>query len=217
LYGKLPSKCPTPLWLSDPLAILIAMAGKRAPLQRAQRLASRQDAAINRKEALDAGLTRDHIDTLLRSGRWIRAKRGVYTLAGVQTSWQQRTMVALLAAPTATVASHLTAAALFGLTRPPDAPELTARTPTADLGIAQRSKARTAASWIGSRAPSRPAPWSTVPASWHHGPRRWQADDTREDRIEALGWRIEPVDKFDRRPSSTRLRQLLAPLLLQAA
>ncbi len=45
-----------------------------------------------------------------------------------------------------------------------------------------------------------------------HGPRRWEADDRREDRIEALGWRIEPVDKFDLRPSSTRLRDLLSPL-----
>jgi len=32
------------------------------------------------------------------------------------------------------------------------------------------------------------------------------------DRIEALGWRIEPVDKFDLRPSSTRLRDFLTPL-----
>jgi hypothetical protein len=44
----------------------------------------------------------------------------------------------------------------------------------------------------------------------HHGPRQWGRDDDREARIEALGWRIEPVDKFDLRPSSTRLRELLA-------
>ncbi len=46
-----------------------------------------------------------------------------------------------------------------------------------------------------------------------HAPRRWKADDRREDAIERLGLRIERADRFDLRPSSTRLRDLLTKLL----
>jgi hypothetical protein len=50
-----------------------------------------------------------------------------------------------------------------------------------------------------------------------HAPRRWLADDTRQARIEALAWRIERADRYDLRPSATRLRSLLAHLLSQPA
>ena len=43
----------------------------------------------------------------------------------------------------------------------------------------------------------------------HHGPRCWIADDERRDRIEALGYTVVPVDRFDLRPSGTRLRDVL--------
>jgi len=46
----------------------------------------------------------------------------------------------------------------------------------------------------------------------HHGPRCWLADDARKDRIETLGHRVVPVDRYDLRPSSTRLRDLLGTL-----
>jgi hypothetical protein len=46
-----------------------------------------------------------------------------------------------------------------------------------------------------------------------HPPRRWEADDRREDAIEALGLRLERADRFDLRPSSTRLRDLLTKVL----
>lgn len=37
----------------------------------------------------------------------------------------------------------------------------------------------------------------------HHGPRFWIADDLRMEQVEAeTGWRMEPVDRFDLRPSS---------------
>jgi hypothetical protein len=51
----------------------------------------------------------------------------------------------------------------------------------------------------------------------HHGPRFWLADDVREDRIEVLGWTVIPVDRFDLRPSSTRLREELERLSRAAA
>jgi hypothetical protein len=46
-----------------------------------------------------------------------------------------------------------------------------------------------------------------------HPPRKWRSDDRREDAIEALGLRIERADRFDLRPSSTRLRNLLTKML----
>lgn len=46
----------------------------------------------------------------------------------------------------------------------------------------------------------------------HHGPRFWLADDARQERIEALGWTVVPVDRFDLRPSNNRLRDKLEAL-----
>ncbi|MEW6474091.1 MAG: hypothetical protein AB1679_17705 [Actinomycetota bacterium] len=46
-----------------------------------------------------------------------------------------------------------------------------------------------------------------------HGPRRWKHDDDRQDEIEAVSWRIERADRFDIRPSATRLRKLLTSVL----
>ena len=45
-----------------------------------------------------------------------------------------------------------------------------------------------------------------------HGPRCWLADDQREDRITELGWTVVPVDRFDLRPSGTRLKDALEKL-----
>jgi hypothetical protein len=47
-----------------------------------------------------------------------------------------------------------------------------------------------------------------------HPPRRWAHDDRRQARIERMCWRIERADRFDTRPSSQRLRTLLAGVLL---
>jgi hypothetical protein len=48
-----------------------------------------------------------------------------------------------------------------------------------------------------------------------HSPRAWRRDDRRLARIEAVAWRIEEADRFDLRPSSTRLRALLNDVLGQ--
>ena len=48
-----------------------------------------------------------------------------------------------------------------------------------------------------------------------HGPRRWGIDDATQARIEALGLRVERADRFDLRPSTVRLRDLLGGILLQ--
>jgi hypothetical protein len=48
----------------------------------------------------------------------------------------------------------------------------------------------------------------------HHGPRCWIADDERKARLEKLGWTVVSVDRFDLRPSSTRLRDELERIRL---
>jgi hypothetical protein len=298
------------------------------PAERADVLAARQHAAITRVQALKAGLTPHEVNGRLARGTWRVSVRGIYVLAGAPSTWRQQLTVALLAAPPGSVASYISAAALFGLAEPPPVPHITiprgvsgrrrecgvihwARLDPADVGdadgfpctrpartvvdcaglldydalcdlvdkalcrrripkaaairkVAQRASRgrgrnglpaleRALEVWApgprpGSEAEMRlirrlvdwgfPVPERQikifdhnghlvvkVDCGWralrvgleyegqqNHGPRRWGADDRREDRIEALGWRIEPVDKFDLRPSATRLRELLAPL-----
>jgi hypothetical protein len=48
-----------------------------------------------------------------------------------------------------------------------------------------------------------------------HPPRAWARDDRRLARIKAVEWRIEESDRFDLRPSATRLRALLTEVLSQ--
>jgi very-short-patch-repair endonuclease len=50
-----------------------------------------------------------------------------------------------------------------------------------------------------------------------HPPRAWAADDRRQGRIEDTGWRLERADRFDVRPSATRLRALLTSVLREPA
>jgi hypothetical protein len=298
-----------------------------SPDQRADRLASRQHGAISRSQALNAGLTRRQIDRRLTSGRWLRVARSVFVTASSRDTWQRNCMVACLAGPPGTVASHLTAAALFGLSVPPPVPQLTVpraasgrqrdalvhhgsllKVDTCKVGpIPSTTPARTLVDCAGtvdhdslceladsalyrkltdparikeavarsSRAPGRkglrllddvlsvwisgvrpgsPAearvlrcltrwglpvperqfvirdargrfvarvdfawPWRPCLLEYdgeeHHGPRRWKRDAQREAHLEALGWTIIRADRFDLRPSSTRLRDELRRLL----
>ena len=62
------------------------------------------------------------------------------------------------------------------------------------------------------------APWWLIleyDGDEYHGPRRWGIDDRVQAQIEALGYRLERADRFDLRPSSTRLRDRLSSVLLQ--
>lgn len=95
------------------------------PDQRAAATARRQWGAIGGAQARTAGLTQRQIDYRVRVKRWRRAARDVFVLAGTRDTWQQRAMVACLAGPPRTVASHLTAAALYGLGKPPTQPQVT--------------------------------------------------------------------------------------------
>jgi putative AbiEi antitoxin of type IV toxin-antitoxin system len=89
------------------------------PDQRAEALAARQHGAITRPQALKCGLTPNQIKHRVDSGRWRVMVRGVYAASGAPETWQLWAMVACLAGPPGSVASHLTAAALLGVGRPP--------------------------------------------------------------------------------------------------
>jgi hypothetical protein len=276
-------------------------------------------------------LTKDQIVYRLRTGQWRQVAHGVYVVAGTPSRWEQRVMIACLAGPPGTVASHLTAAALFGLGKAPAVPQVTigpgtsgrfkgaatfrGRTGPGEVctrnRIACTSPTRTIVdcaaagllhgealwdlvdsalcrkllrpsrlvtasgrAWAAARGARRGglneleraldvwrsgAPAGSPPEArlqrkliewgfpraerqvevfdedgklvaradvgirqWkvlfeydsdeHHGPRCWIADDERRDRIESLGWIVIPVDRFDLRPSSTRLKELLEKL-----
>ena len=79
------------------------------------RLARRQHGLATRRQVLAAGLTDDQIDLRVRRGRWERLRRGVYVIGAAERTWEQRVMAACLAGGAGVVASHRTAARLWGL------------------------------------------------------------------------------------------------------
>jgi hypothetical protein len=297
----------------------------------AMRVAARQWGAISRAQAIKAGLTRHQIAYRLETGQWCEPVRGIYVVAGTPDRWEQRLMVACLAGPPATAASHLSAAALFGLVKAPDIPQVTvppgasgrfkeAETFRSRLGPGETairrnfrctSPSRTVVDCVAAGLLDGEAVWDMVDSvlckklmqpsrlvrasgrAWaaargrrrgriecleraldvwrsgapagsppearlqrkliewgypraerqievydeagrfvaradvglrdlkvlfeydsdeHHGPRFWLADHERADRIADLGWTVVPVDRFDLRPSNTRLKAKLDAL-----
>jgi len=307
-------------------------AGRSADRE-AMRVAARQWSALSRAQAIKAGLTRNQIAYRLQTGQWRQPVREVYVVAGTPDCWEQKVMIACLAGPAGTTASHLTAAALFGLGKFPAVPQVTIA-PTAsgrfqgadtfrgrfgpgetclrrkirctsptrtvvdcaaaglldgealwDLvdsalckKLMQPSRVVRASgrAWASARSSRRlglerleraldvwrsGAPAGSPPEArlqrklieWgfpraerqvevfdeagkfvaradvgirelkvlfeynsdeHHGPRFWLADDARQGRLEELGWTVVVVDRFDLRPSSTRLKEELEKLSL---
>lgn len=89
-------------------------------------LAATQLGLITRDQARMAGLSSGQISGRLSAGRWVRVDRGVYAIAGVPATWQQRAWAAVRAGAQGAHASHLTAAALAGLSvAAPPQPHLT--------------------------------------------------------------------------------------------
>jgi hypothetical protein len=292
--------------------------------RKAMRIAARQWSVLSHDQAVKEGLTDDQIAYRVQTGQWRRVARKVYVVAGAPDRWEQRAMIACLAGPSGTVASHLTAAALFGLAKPPSVPQVTigrgasgrfrgarpfraqvssgetcvrsrirCTTPTRTIidcaaaglldaedlcdlvdsalckKLVQPSRLVRASgrAWAGASGRRRGhlaeleraldvwrsgAPAGSPPEArlqrrlieWgfpraerqievydeegklvaradvgirelkvlfeydsdeHHGPRCWIADDERKSRLEELGWTVVSVDRFDLRPSSTRL------------
>ena len=103
-----------------------ATSAPSSPFQRATAVAGRQFGAISFQQARAAGLSEHQIRGLVARGSWHRRSRGLFTVAGSPSTPQQSTMVAFLATAVAGgVVSHLSAAALHGLTTHPARPHVT--------------------------------------------------------------------------------------------
>lgn len=87
-----------------------------------EELLERQSGVIARSQAMQAGLSPDAIDNLLRVGRWQRLQHGVYAAFSGKPSRDVRLWAAVLRAGPDAMLSHYTAAGLFGLVEPTDGP-----------------------------------------------------------------------------------------------
>ncbi|MGH9243879.1 MAG: type IV toxin-antitoxin system AbiEi family antitoxin domain-containing protein [Acidimicrobiales bacterium] len=96
------------------------------PDQAIDRDASRHRGLITRSDALASGLTARQIQRRLAIGRWILVTPGLYRVASVPVTWQQRALAVCLVGPSGTVVSHLTAAAVHGLGAAPRKPHVIA-------------------------------------------------------------------------------------------
>lgn len=87
-------------------------------------IASAQHGAFSLAQARTHGITDRQVASRVAAGRWLRVGRGVLAVAGAPTSWQQRSIVPLLARPDAVLA-ELSAGHLQGLVEAPlDRPAL---------------------------------------------------------------------------------------------
>jgi very-short-patch-repair endonuclease len=84
-------------------------------------LGRRQRGLLTRAQALDGGLTPDQLEWILRSRQLIRMGRGIYAFPGAPNTWEQRVLATILLAGDGVVASHETAAQLYGARTAPDA------------------------------------------------------------------------------------------------
>lgn len=67
------------------------------------------------RQLQDIGVTRHQLQTRLRRGQWHKADRSVIRINGAPVTWESQVLVAVLAGGPGAVASHRTAAALWGL------------------------------------------------------------------------------------------------------
>lgn len=77
--------------------------------------ASRSHGVVTRTGLLDLGVSRHRVQWGLRSGELIGVHPGVYRVAAAPRTWHQRVLAAVHAAGPGALASHRSAAALWGL------------------------------------------------------------------------------------------------------
>ena len=82
--------------------------------RRVAELARRQHSAFSHSQALALGATEGDVRYRLLVGRWLWLQQSVYGIAGVPPSWQRDLTAALLAVDGHGVASHRSAARLWG-------------------------------------------------------------------------------------------------------
>jgi hypothetical protein len=81
------------------------------------RLAGRQLSLVTRRQLLELGCPKALIEAWLDCGLLFRVHYGVYAVAGARVDFDFKVLAGVLAAGEGAVASHRTAAALFGLRR----------------------------------------------------------------------------------------------------
>lgn len=79
------------------------------------RLASRRHGVLTSAQLLELGCTRHQIRAAVDRGELVRRHNGVFRVAAAPVTWHQRALVATLAAGPGALASHRTAARLWGL------------------------------------------------------------------------------------------------------
>ena len=78
-------------------------------------IAAEQHGVFTLDQAKACGLTRNEIARRIAAGRWIHHYERAYSIAGAPLSWRGRLLAACCAGGTRAVASHRSAAALWGL------------------------------------------------------------------------------------------------------
>jgi hypothetical protein len=81
------------------------------------RLAGRQRSLVTRRQLVELGCSLKLVEAWLDCGLLFRVHQGVYALAGSRVDFEFKVLAGVLAAGEEAVASHRTAAALFGLRR----------------------------------------------------------------------------------------------------
>lgn len=81
-------------------------------------LARRQHGLVTRCQLDEMGFERGAVQHLARRGALTRVRRGVYRVCGIEPTWRDAVLAAVLAAGEGAVASHRTAAALWFLVEP---------------------------------------------------------------------------------------------------
>jgi hypothetical protein len=95
------------------------------PDQRVDQFAAGHHGLVTRAAAMRCGLSRDQIDRRVATGRFVLLAPSVYRVGAAPVTWRQTALAACWAGPAGTVASHLTAGALFDLGRAPATPDVT--------------------------------------------------------------------------------------------
>ena len=101
--------------MSHPPFMMLPMETER----QLSKLARRQHGLVTLAQAEAVGVSPEAVRWRVRTGRWNRVASGLFALAGTAHTWRQKTMAAVLAAGPGAVASHTTAAALYGLSSCP--------------------------------------------------------------------------------------------------
>ena len=90
-----------------------------------------QHGVVSRAQALASGLSPSALQRRVAAGRLLAVHPGVYRWPGSPPTWEQRVVAALLACGPETVASHRSAAAIWGLTEPTELVGVSTRRPRA--------------------------------------------------------------------------------------